>query len=76
VKELKRILATTRHTDYYRCLTEKLLTYALGRGPEAGDITVIDGIVEELEQSQGRFSSLITGVIESAPFQKRRRNTP
>jgi hypothetical protein len=76
VKELKRILVTSRRTDYYRCLTEKMLTYALGRGPEACDITTIDGIVEELEKSDGRFSTLITGIIDSAPFQRRHRDTP
>ncbi len=38
VRELKHILATQRHLDYYRCLTEKLLTYALGRGLEYDDV--------------------------------------
>ncbi|MEO7098871.1 MAG: DUF1592 domain-containing protein [Luteolibacter sp.] len=76
VKELKHLLATTHHSDFYRCLTEKMLTYALGRGSEPSDIPTVDGIVEKLEQTDGRFSSLITGIIESAPFQKRHRNTP
>ncbi len=76
VKELKRLLVTERRTDYYRCLTEKLMTYALGRGPEPCDITAIDSIVQQLETSNGKFSSLITGVIESTPFQKRRNDTP
>ena len=73
VRELKHILATTRRTDFYRCMTEKLLTYSLGRGPEACDILAIDGIVERLEKTQGKFSSLLMGVIESVPFQQRRR---
>jgi hypothetical protein len=76
VRELKRLLVTARRTDYYRCLTEKLLTYALGRGPEPCDITAVDGIVAQLETSHGKFSTLITGVIDSTPFQKRRRTTP
>ena len=76
VKELKHLLATTHHIDYYRCLTEKMLTYALGRGPEPGDIPVVDNIVGQLEQTNGRFSSLLTGIIESAPFQKRHHDTP
>ena len=76
VRELKRLLVTARRTDYYRCLTEKLLTYALGRGPEPCDITAVDGIVAQLETSNGQFSALITGVIDSTPFQKRRRTTP
>ncbi len=73
VNELKIVLATARRDDYYRCLTEKLLTYALGRGPEPGDITTVDALVESLQESGGRFSTLIHGIIESAPFQRRRR---
>ncbi|MCW1914120.1 DUF1592 domain-containing protein [Luteolibacter sp. GHJ8] len=73
VRELKHLLVTSRRTDYYRCITEKLLTYALGRGPEPCDITTVDAIVEKLEASGGKFSTLITGIIESAPFQKRQR---
>ncbi|HEV8544431.1 MAG TPA: DUF1592 domain-containing protein [Verrucomicrobiae bacterium] len=75
IKELKKILATKRHTDFYRCLTEKLLIYALGRGLEYYDVAAVDRIVDGLEKDNGRFSTLITGVIESAPFEKRR-NTP
>ncbi len=76
VKELKHLLVTSRREDYYRCITEKLLTYALGRGPEPCDITTVDAIVEGLERSGGQFSTLITGIIESAAFQKRQLTTP
>jgi hypothetical protein len=76
VKELKHLLVTARRTDYYRCLTEKMLTYALGRGPEPCDITTTDGIVSELEKSDGKFSTLISGIIHSAPFQRRHRTPP
>jgi hypothetical protein len=72
VRELKKILATKRHVDFYRCLTEKLLTYALGRGLEYYDVEAVDRIVDKLEADQGKFSSLLMGVIESAPFQQRR----
>jgi len=72
VRDVKRILTTTRRADFYRCLTEKLLTYALGRGLEDYDVHTVDQIVESLEREQGRFSALLMGVIESAPFQKRR----
>jgi hypothetical protein len=75
VKELKRLLVTARRTDYYRCLTEKLLTYSLGRGPQPCDITTVDAVVENLEKSQGKFSSLILGIIESPAFQRRQRTT-
>ncbi|MES2439102.1 MAG: DUF1592 domain-containing protein [Verrucomicrobiota bacterium] len=72
VKELKRLLVTARRTDYYRCLTEKLLTYALGRGPQPCDIPTVDAVVENLEQSDGKFSSVILGIIESPAFQRRK----
>jgi hypothetical protein len=72
VAELKQILKGSRWRDFYRCLTEKFLTYALGRGPEYYDVEATDRIVERLEREDGRFSALLMGVIESAPFQKRR----
>ncbi len=72
VKELKRILKDSRRRDFYYCLTEKFLTYALGRGPEYYDAEAIDRIAEQLEREEGRFSTLLMGVIDSAPFQKRR----
>ena len=64
----------SRRRDFYLCLTEKFLTYALGRGAEYYDVETIDRIAEQLEREQGRFSALLMGVIESAPFQKRRNN--
>jgi hypothetical protein len=72
VRELKHILTHEHRADFYRCLTEKLLTYALGRGTEYYDVETIDQIVQRLEREDGRFSALLTGVIESAPFQKMR----
>ncbi|MFO0811300.1 MAG: DUF1592 domain-containing protein [Gemmataceae bacterium] len=73
VRELKHILTTERRQDYYRCLTEKLLTYALGRGPEYYDTDAVDRIVERLNREDGRVSALVLGVIESVPFQRRRK---
>ena len=65
-------VAENRREDFYRCLTEKLLIYALGRGLEYYDVAAVDEIVRKLEANDGKFSALLTGVIESAPFQKRR----
>jgi hypothetical protein len=70
--ELKHILATNHRADFYHCLTEKLLTYAVGRGLEYYDVETVDKIVRDLEQNDGRFSVLLNGIIESAPFQKQR----
>jgi hypothetical protein len=72
VRDLKHILATNHRQDFYRCLTEKLLTYALGRGLEYYDVETVDRIVQRLDEQNGRFSALLTGIIESAPFQKQR----
>lgn len=71
-KELSHVLATERRADFYRCLTEKTLTYALGRGVEYYDSPSIDKIVQQLENDEGKMRSLIYGIVESAPFQKRR----
>ncbi len=71
VGELKRILATQRRRDFYDTLTEKFLTFALGRGLQYYDVETVDQIVHRLESENGRFSALLMGVIESAPFQRR-----
>ncbi len=72
IRELKRILVTTRKQDFYRCLTEKLLIYAVGRGMEYYDVPTVDKIVAEMERKNGAFSALLMGVIQSAPFQQQR----
>jgi Protein of unknown function (DUF1592)/Protein of unknown function (DUF1588)/Protein of unknown function (DUF1585)/Protein of unknown function (DUF1587)/Protein of unknown function (DUF1595) len=72
VRELKHILVTTHREDFYRCLTSKLLTYALGRGLEYYDVGTVDQIVQRLDENEGHFSALLTGIIESAPFQEQR----
>jgi hypothetical protein len=72
VRELKRILANERRADFYRCLTEKLLTYALGRGLDYHDAHTVDMIERRIDEAGGRFSALLLGVIESAPFQRSR----
>jgi hypothetical protein len=72
IRELKRTLKDQHRLDFYRCLTEKLLTYALGRGLEYYDVETVDQIVTRLERENGRFSALLMGIVESAPFQRRR----
>jgi hypothetical protein len=72
IRELKRILLLNHRDDFYRCLTEKLLIYALGRGMEYSDVETVDQIVAQMDAQDGRFSALLNGIIESNPFQKRR----
>jgi hypothetical protein len=76
VKELKRILATNHAVEFYRTLTEKMLTYALGRGLEYYDVATVDSLVERLEKTKGRPSELLAGIVESAPFQRTRAFNP
>jgi hypothetical protein len=71
VKDLKRILLDKYRQDIYRCLTEKMLTYALGRGLTYDDVESVDRIVDQLDKNEGHMSALIQGIIDSAPFQKR-----
>jgi hypothetical protein len=72
VRELKSILVKNHYKDFYRTITEKLLTYALGRGLEYYDVETVDQIVERIEKSGGKPSALLAGIVESAPFQKTR----
>ncbi len=70
-KELKAYLKGRTH-DFVRCLTEKMLTYALGRGLEEYDRCAVEQIVKSVESNHYRFSALVTGIVKSDPFQKRR----
>ena len=72
VRELKAVLATEHRAGFYRCLAEKMLTYALGRGLEATDELFVDRIVAQMEGNEGRLRTLIQAVVQSAPFQRSR----
>ena len=75
IREVKQVLATKYRQQFYQCLTEKLLTYSLGRGLDYYDVEAVDRIAAKLNETDGKFSSLLMGVIESSPFQKRRNPT-
>jgi hypothetical protein len=70
-EQLKAILKSRSH-EFARCLTVKMLTYALGRGLEDYDHCAVDKIVERLVAANYRFSVLVQGIVESEPFLKRR----
>jgi hypothetical protein len=57
---------------FSRCLTEKLMTYALGRGLEKFDRPTVSKICNKLAADGYRMSSLIDGIVESLPFQYRK----
>jgi hypothetical protein len=56
---------------FVRTLTEKLLTFALGRGIEYHDGPAVRKIVRDARERDYRLSSLIVGIVESVPFQMR-----
>ncbi|QDV88501.1 DUF1592 domain-containing protein [Stieleria magnilauensis] len=70
VDDLRRLLAGSRKEQFVRCLAEKLLIYAIGRGTEFYDKCAIDTIVSECREHDDRFAYLIAAIIQSDPFQK------
>ena len=69
--ELRTILLG-RQDAFARCLAEKLLTYALGRGVERSDRCTLDEVARNLAREQYKFSALVIQIVKSDPFQKRR----
>jgi hypothetical protein len=69
--ELRKILIN-RKDLFAKCLSEKLLTYALGRGMERSDRCHIEAIAKQIAKEEYRFASLIVEIVKSDPFQKRR----
>ncbi len=58
--------------DFVRCLTEKMLTYSLGRGLEQYDRRTLDRIVERVGEDDNRFQALVHEIVGSLPFTMRR----
>jgi hypothetical protein len=59
--------------QFVRTLTEKLLTYGLGRGVEYQDMPVVRSIVRDAAPGNYRFSALVLGIVRSEPFQMNRK---
>ena len=59
--------------QFVRTVTEKLMTYGLGRGVEYYDMPVVRSVVRRAAPDNYKFSSLIIGIVESAPFQMKRK---
>jgi hypothetical protein len=62
----------SRPEIFVSTFTEKLVTYALGRGVEYYDAPAVRKVVRDSRASDYRFSSFILGVVNSTPFQMRR----
>src|SRR5439155_1052259 len=56
--ELRELLLKQKRGDFLRCVTEKMLTYALGRGLEYYDRPTLDQIARNIDRSGAKFSSL------------------
>jgi hypothetical protein len=69
---LVKVLSSQQQELFVRCLTEKMLTYALGRGLEHYDACAVDKITARVMGQEYRFSSLVGGIVRSVPFQLRR----
>ena len=69
--QLRGLLKQHNGQDFCRCLTEKLLTYGVGRGLEYYDRCEVDEILKRLSENKYRFTDLILGVVHSKPFQQR-----
>jgi hypothetical protein len=62
--------ALMKYSDQFvRVVTEKLMTYALGRGVEYEDMPMVRSIVGNAASNKYRFSSLVMGIVKSDPFQ-------
>jgi hypothetical protein len=66
--ELKEILMGSRDT-FAECLAEKVMIYALGRGLEGYDRRALKQITSNLAANGYRFSALVSGIVNSVPFQ-------
>lgn len=74
--DLAALIAGPRRHDFHRCLAEKLLVYALGRGLEYFDGPAVDTMVERQERDGGGLGTLVHAVCESVPFRMRRPRAP
>jgi hypothetical protein len=70
VDELRAALLK-RPENIVGTIVERLLTYGLGRGVEARDMPTVRRITHDMARQNYRFSSLVTGIVTSAPFQMR-----
>ena len=75
-EELRTHLLLNRKDEFVRTLTEKLLSYALGLGLEYHDAPTVRQLTRDAADADYRWSSLVHGIVNSLPFQKRRVTDP
>ena len=65
-------MLVAKKDDFARCLTEKLLIFALGRGLEYYDERAVARVVAQLKKNDYKFSTLCLEIVRSEPFRMRR----
>lgn len=73
---LKKIMVTNYRDQFENTVTEKFLTYALGRGLEHYDKPAVRAIERQAARDNFRISALISAIVQSTPFQMRRTPEP
>jgi hypothetical protein len=73
---LKKILVSNYRDQFEDTVTEKFLTYALGRGLEYYDRPAVRAIMRQAARDNFRISALISAIVKSTPFQMRRTAEP
>ncbi|MCA9069724.1 MAG: DUF1585 domain-containing protein, partial [Planctomycetaceae bacterium] len=61
-------LLKKKEPQFRRCLVEKMLTYALGRGLEYYDRCTVETITQNMEKDNNRFSRMVLEIVKSQPF--------
>jgi hypothetical protein len=74
--ELITILADKKRDSFIRNLSEKMLTYSLGRGIERYDRPAIDQIMKQTTAGGYRFTGLVLAIVHSVPFEEQRTDNP
>ncbi len=69
---LKELLLTKHRDEFIATFTEKLMTYALGRGIEASDYPAMRQIIRDAGKQEITVPALIDAIVKSAQFQMRR----
>ena len=69
---LRKLLLTSYKDDFVGTVAEKLLIYALGRGIEPYDRPAVRSIARRAARDNYKISALVTGIVQSTPFQMRR----
>jgi mono/diheme cytochrome c family protein len=72
VKELRQVLQQKQRDQFIRTVTDRLLTYALGRGVDYTDAPALRTIIRAAAPGNYKLSALVLGVVKSVPFQMRR----